>query len=697
MSNRMSTVRTAIAMAIVEVVPAVAVPGVAGAVPAGSITFTTVSQSSVGVSQVNQLAGDLRLTIPATPAQSFTPGEQVRIAVDDADPQPNCQGGADDVLAFNTVPVVAVVGTASLSASLTSSGGPCPTVTDVLVLTVSTAGTATRIDIGNIRYNLGPSVSSGDVRVTGTHETPQDLGTVSNAFATRAFLTANNPPAGLQQGPGFQPVSPLVIAEQLPTALDGRAVCVVISNGTFDISPPAPTIAVTGTDTATTPVVTAGFVRIAFTAGTTPSASTFTVNGLRTSTTDRGLQTVVAAEDTSGALANCSSTATPALSVATTIAYVGNVGRFGGSDRFGTAQMIFEDQFACTPAIGSTAAIDTPVAILARSDLFPDALAASHLAGRHSAGILLTETDSLPPSTLDVLRRHGVNRVFIAGGPDAISGAVEDQLRATLNYRCGGAVTETDAQGSQLTLDVARVGGADRYETARAIALYPSPGAGGTADYDGAPSDPDGPSCDQRTTAIVATGENFPDALAAGSVAFRGNLNGCGGGSLPLLLTPSAELSEPARTALQQMVVQQVLLMGGTAAVSTTVEEQIEAMGISVTRVAGANRQDTASLFATFANQFLRFEPAGGSADDVSLARGDLFPDSLTGGPHAGKQGQVILLTLSPGSLGAETSTFLTGHRRTLGELITRVEVYGGVDAIADGVVGAALAALSQA
>lgn len=94
----------------------------------------------------------------------------------------------------------------------------------------------------------------------------------------------------------------------------------------------------------------------------------------------------------------------------------------------------------------------------------------------------------------------------------------------------------------------------------------------------------------------AAVGENFPDALGAGPAA------GLGGG--PVLLVqrdsiPSATLDE-----LNRLKPDRIVIMGGTAVVSTAVENTLAVLvfGPTVERIGGANRYDTAGLLsaATF-------------------------------------------------------------------------------------------------
>ena len=163
------------------------------------------------------------------------------------------------------------------------------------------------------------------------------------------------------------------------------------------------------------------------------------------------------------------------------------VTRFAGADRFTTARLTAEAAF---PGGATTV-------VLARADAFPDALAGSYLAGQEAGPILLTASDSLHPQALLGLNNLGATAVVILGSETAISNTVRDALIAE-----GFAVT--------------RIGGADRFETAADVAEAPGAAAVGSLGVLG-------------KTAIVASGRNFPDALAAGPISFAADF--------PLLLT----------------------------------------------------------------------------------------------------------------------------------------------------------------
>jgi MYXO-CTERM domain-containing protein len=161
---------------------------------------------------------------------------------------------------------------------------------------------------------------------------------------------------------------------------------------------------------------------------------------------------------------------------------------------------------------------------------WPDTLATAALAGFDGDPILLTNRDRLPDETIGALGRLGVDRVTITGGTAAVSQAVEDRIRT------GDIATD-------------RLAGDTRFETALAVR-----DAQITAGMD-------------ATTLTLASGLDWPDALAAGPVsAIAGTtfaiIDGQGGpDTLDQLLAV-----EGLRT---------VRLVGDESAISVEVEQRI--------------------------------------------------------------------------------------------------------------------------
>lgn len=259
---------------------------------------------------------------------------------------------------------------------------------------------------------------------------------------------------------------------------------------------------------------------------------------------------------------------------------VGTPVRLAGADRYGTAAAISAAHFGP----------NVPVAYVATGRNFPDALAGVPAAGIHGGPVLLTEPTALPQATRNELARLQPQRIVVLGGWAAVSPEVAAALQA------------------YTPRPVERLEGATRYETAAAI----SRATFGT----GPPA------------AFIATGETFPDALAAGPAAI---VTGS-----PVLLTRRDGLPQATRDELARLRPQAIYVMGGPGAVSDHVAAELRAYTSGpLTRVAGADRYATAaSVSATF---FAR-PPA------AYLATGRNFPDALAAGPAAGINRAPLLL-----------------------------------------------------
>lgn len=310
------------------------------------------------------------------------------------------------------------------------------------------------------------------------------------------------------------------------------------------------------------------------------------------------------------------------------------VTRYAGVDRFDTARKIATDDAFDAPRFGN----DT--ALVARADTFPDSLAGSYLAGATEAPILLTDSHIMTDSFRKALDRSPATNLILLGGEAAISADIERTLAEDHN--------------------VLRVSGADRFATAAEIARHTADG-----------SDP--------RAAIVSSGLDFPDALTAGPLAAAEHL--------PLLLTARATLPGPTEQALHELDVEEVILTGGEAAVSADVERRIEDLGISVTRVFGADRFGTARAIGDLVTD--RF---GWRTDHVNLTNGLSFPDAVTMGAHAGLEaGGPAPIALAASALPAPTADWF----RDLAACdFARLDIAGGVVAVPEEVEDAAVDAL---
>ena len=259
------------------------------------------------------------------------------------------------------------------------------------------------------------------------------------------------------------------------------------------------------------------------------------------------------------------------------------------------------DRYATSAAIAAQYPAGQDVVYLASGTGFADALAGAALAAKEDAPVLLVRQDSIPPSVATQLERLNPSRIVIFGGTGAVSNNVRDAARA---YTTG---------------EVTRLAGAGRYETSAAIAnTYPT----------------------GISTLYVASGADYPDALAGGAAAGRNHR--------PLLLTNSDHLPIATREALERLDGGSIVILGGTGAVSASVQDQLGAYTTgSVTRIAGANRYETSALIA---------DTFPGNRSRVFVATGQDFPDALSGSALAGKEANPVLLTQPsrlPGSVGS--------------------------------------------
>jgi putative cell wall-binding protein len=187
-----------------------------------------------------------------------------------------------------------------------------------------------------------------------------------------------------------------------------------------------------------------------------------------------------------------------------------------------------------------------------------------------------------------------------------------------------------------------RVAGADRVETAARI----SQDAFRAADTD---------------TIVLARSDDYADALAGAPLAAQEGA--------PVLLTPRTALSDWVQIEIERLGVEQVILLGGEAALSAEVADQVAGLGVEVQRIAGDNRFDTAALVAAELDDWDTALVVEGANPDPG--RG--WPDAVSAAPYAALQGAPVLLATRD-RLPPETAEALAGA----GEAI----IVGGVAAV---------------
>ena len=260
--------------------------------------------------------------------------------------------------------------------------------------------------------------------------------------------------------------------------------------------------------------------------------------------------------------------------------------------------------------------------IIAYGDDFADALVGSYLATVKGAPILLHVKsgagDDLNEYYIDDNLTEG-GTVYILGGIAAIPESIEDGLKAT-GY------------------NVVRLAGADRYETGLAILKE----AGVSEDDE----------------ILIATGGNFADSLSASAT----------GKPILTVNTYTNKLTDSQIEFLKEHANNQYAIIGGTGAVSQTLQDAIDAIvEKDIVRVYGENREATS---VRVAKRYFE-EPTF-----ALLAFSNNFPDGLCAGPLAYALNAPLLLT------SANKETVTADYISNTG--ISNGYVMGGPAAVSD-------------
>ena len=255
-----------------------------------------------------------------------------------------------------------------------------------------------------------------------------------------------------------------------------------------------------------------------------------------------------------------------------------DTGRIAGKDRIDTAIDISKKFFGKSKTV-----------IVVRSDLFPDSMTASVLAKLLNAPILLNPTDKLDSRVAEEIKRLGATEIIIVGGTDSISDRVREELKAF------------DADK-----DVERIAGKDRYGTSEMVARRVIGITG------------------KKNTAVVASGQVFPDALSVGTFASRDGY--------PILLVKKDLIPSQIQRVIKDLDIDKVYIAGGTDTISKAAEAKLPKV---IERMAGKNRYETSVAIAKSKFQ---------GSKEAFVASGQQFADALVISPISGKYNLPTLL-----------------------------------------------------
>ena len=250
--------------------------------------------------------------------------------------------------------------------------------------------------------------------------------------------------------------------------------------------------------------------------------------------------------------------------------------------------------------------------IVANYEKFADSLSASALSKQLKAPILLVKKDKLDSVVAQEIKRLGAKNVIVIGGEKSV-----DKTKIGLSQ-----------------YNVRTIAGANRYETSAKIAQEVIKLTG-------------------TKKAVVASGENFADALTVAPLANKNNM--------PILLVQKNKIPEEVKEVLKQM--EEVLVVGGELTISKEVANKLP----NATRIAGANRYDTAKKI---------YEHGFKDSKEVNIANGTVPADSL------------VIGSIDCPILLAEANEIPEATKQAFEEAkFEKVNVFGGENSISESVV----------
>lgn len=294
--------------------------------------------------------------------------------------------------------------------------------------------------------------------------------------------------------------------------------------------------------------------------------------------------------------------------------------RIAGATRFTTSALISEN----------TPHADDPNAIVIVDGMnFPDALAATVFAYNEDAPILMVNgvTGAIDQSVIDEINRLDSDHnayIYVIGGEIAVSPKAVDALK-NIGYK-----------------NIERIYGKSRFETAVKLAE----------------------SVDEVSTVYIADGMNYPDALGIGSAAAVNNG--------VILFTQKNSLPAATKEYLETASFDNIVIIGGTSAISEQVENQLKEICSDVSRISGMDRVSTSVKIA---------ETYFPTTDVIFVATGFNFADALAGGPLAAQyNAPILLLNTVKGEISPDTIQYIKNSGAK------KIVVFGGVNAVNVGI-----------
>ena len=250
--------------------------------------------------------------------------------------------------------------------------------------------------------------------------------------------------------------------------------------------------------------------------------------------------------------------------------------------------------------------------IIANYEKFADSLSASALSKALKAPILLVKKDQLDSVVAQEIKRLGAKNVVVIGGEQSVD----------------------KAKNSLSKYNLQTIAGSDRYETSAKIAQEIIKRTG-------------------TTQAVIASGETFADALTVAPLANKNNM--------PILLVQPNNIPKATQEVLKQ--IKEAIIVGGEKTISKEVENKLP----NATRIAGANRYETAKKI---------YEYGFKDRSEVNIANGTNFADSL------------VIGSIDCPILLAESNEVPESTKQAIKDSkFEKVNVFGGENSIGESVV----------
>lgn len=322
--------------------------------------------------------------------------------------------------------------------------------------------------------------------------------------------------------------------------------------------------------------------------------------------------------------------------------------RLAGPTRYSTSVQIAEAYIDHVDGLADVPKVDTVILGSGLDEHVGWVAPVPMLSRLERAPLVFTRPDDVPVPVEQFLQRRAIRRVILLGGTKVISAAVEREL-------------------GELGIDaVERLGSDDVHLHAVAVAE--------------SFAHPAGEFLKKGSTALLTTSNAFADALAAGPMAYQGEY--------PILLTSPGSLHPAVFDFLVASDISHVIILGGTAAVGSAVQQALSGLDFTTARIAGNDRYTTAiELAETMLDRDDPLRPCFDGAE-LGLAYGGLSPDAIASGPLLGEQCAPLLLTAAD-TLPRTVASFLRSDDYVTGDAANDLEVtvFGGTAVVPTEVV----------